>query len=213
MPAITHLFCACKSVGHHPRCFREAHTIAVKKPNKGDYILAKAYRPIALLNTLGKALESVIANRMTTLAEQHKMLPDSQMGGRRRRSCETALELLTEQIHIVWNIGKDKVATLLSMDVVGTFDHVSRERLLHSLRKRRMPEWRVPSTGSFMQERRTTLTVGSQTTEMRTVAAGIPQELPVSPILYLFYNADILDDLEHSRFKVSPLGFMDDSTP
>lgn len=63
------------------------------------------------------------------------------MGGRPGRSTETALELLTEQIHTVWGVGNDKVASLLSIDVAGAFDTVSHQRLLHNLRKRRIPEY------------------------------------------------------------------------
>jgi hypothetical protein len=35
--------------------------IPLKKPNKSDYTVAKSWRPISLLSTLGKALELVIA--------------------------------------------------------------------------------------------------------------------------------------------------------
>ena len=37
----------------------------MKKPGKGDYILAKSWRPISLLSTLGKILEAVIAERLS----------------------------------------------------------------------------------------------------------------------------------------------------
>lgn len=41
---------------------------------------------------------------------------------------ETALELLTEQVHTVWRQDKDKVATLLSIDVASASDTVSHRR-------------------------------------------------------------------------------------
>ena len=101
LPTLVLLFRAYAEQGYHPLCFREAHTIVIMKPNKPNNTLAKAYRPIALLNTLGKVLESIIAKRIAVIAETHNLLPESQMGGRRQRSCKTALELLTEQIHTV----------------------------------------------------------------------------------------------------------------
>ena len=55
------------------------------------------------------------------------------MGARRGRSTETALELLTEQIHTVRGQDNDKVATILSMDVAGAYDTVTRQRLIHNL--------------------------------------------------------------------------------
>ncbi len=54
------------------------------------------------------------------------------MGARQGRSVETALDLLTEQIHTVWNSGKF-VSTLLSLDVLGAFDTVNTTQLLDVL--------------------------------------------------------------------------------
>lgn len=65
------------------------------------YTTPKAWRPIALLNTTGKISESVMATKMSYPAEQHQLIPDTQMGGRRGKSTETALELLIEQVHTV----------------------------------------------------------------------------------------------------------------
>jgi hypothetical protein len=65
------------------------------------YDVAKAYRPIALLNTLGKVLEKIVARRVSALAEEHNLLPTTQMGARPGRSTVTALEMLTEQIRTV----------------------------------------------------------------------------------------------------------------
>jgi hypothetical protein len=47
------------------------------KPGKREYPVPEAYRPISLLNTLGKLLEAVIARRLSYLAEKHGLLPDT----------------------------------------------------------------------------------------------------------------------------------------
>ena len=207
---LTPLYQACVTLAYHPRAFKIANTITLKKPGKDDYTTPKAYRPIALLNTMGKVLEAVIARRITHMAESNNLLPDMQMGARRGRSTESALELLTEQVHTVWGQGNDKVATLLSMDVAGAFDTVSHQRLIHNLRKRKIPKWITDWTESFLSERRTTLTIQRRTTDVFDVRTGIPQGSPISPILYLFYNADLLEICQRPGTNTSSLGFADD---
>jgi hypothetical protein len=101
MLSLVSLFRACVTLNYHSLCFRIAHIIALKKLNRKDYSNVKTYRFIALLNTLSKILESVVARRISSLAETHDMLSISQMSERKNRSCETALKLLTEQIHTV----------------------------------------------------------------------------------------------------------------
>jgi Reverse transcriptase (RNA-dependent DNA polymerase) len=41
------------------------------------------------------------------------------------------------------------------------------------------------------------------------VSVGIPQGSPISPILYLFYNADLLESCKSLRLCISTTGFMD----
>ena len=46
--------------------------------------------------------------------------------------------------------------------------------------------------------------------EERTANVGIPQGSPLSPILYLFYNADLLEIYNNIRLRTSIIGFVDD---
>ena len=132
---ITPLFQACITQTYHSKAFKTANTITMKKPGKKDtdYATPKGYRPIALLNILGKVMESIMGKKILYLAETYQLLPETQMGARQGKSTETALELLTEQVYMVWKQGSNKVATLLSMDVAGAFDTVSYQRLIYNL--------------------------------------------------------------------------------
>jgi hypothetical protein len=73
----------------------------LRKPNKNNYTIPKAYKSIALLNTMGKLLELIITRRFTNFAENHNLLPNTQMGAKAERSTETALQLITKQIHTI----------------------------------------------------------------------------------------------------------------
>ena len=74
---LTLLFQACVDQAYHPRAFKTANTITLKKRGKDDYSAPNAYRPIALLKTLGKVLESIILQKINHLAETYRLLPDT----------------------------------------------------------------------------------------------------------------------------------------
>ena len=129
---------AVNKVNYYPKRFRAACTIVLRKPSKPDYSDPGAWRPIALLSTLGKIIETLLAHRLSNLAKQEGLLPNCQIGNRINRSTKTALELLVEQIHTVWKTG-NQVALVLSLDITGAFDTVNHIRLLNNLRKKEIP--------------------------------------------------------------------------
>jgi hypothetical protein len=105
-PVVKHwvmaIFRASLEEGTLPAQWRHAKIIPLKKPEKDDYTLAKTWRPISLLATLGKVLESVVAERISHAVETYGLLPTNHFGARKRRSAEQALLLLQEQIYIAW---------------------------------------------------------------------------------------------------------------
>ena len=109
------LFQACWDLSYHPRAFHKAITVFIPKEGKKDYSNPSAYRPIALLNTLGKALERIVAFRLKDISEKSALLPKSQFGARPNRSTETALYLLRERILAIRALGK--IPSLLALDV------------------------------------------------------------------------------------------------
>jgi Reverse transcriptase (RNA-dependent DNA polymerase) len=109
-----------------------------------------------LLNIVGKLIETAMARRLQGLAETYRLLPGEQMGARKGRSVDTALELLTEQVYTVWE-SKKHVASLLSLDILGAFDTVHPTRLLDVLRRKGVPPWVVRWIRAFITDRTTTL--------------------------------------------------------
>lgn len=205
-PILTYLFNCSLFSGYCPVHFRESKTVVLRKPGKDDYSDPKAYRPIALLSTIGKVLEAIIATRLSQLAETLNLLPDNHYGGRRGRSTEMAIHAMLETIYAAWE--KGLVASLLLMDVTGAYDHVSHIRLAHNLRKRRINIIYVIWILSCLEDRVTILVVGSYTRGRAPTATGIPQGSPLSPVLYIFYNADLVEEIDEE--PTSSFGYIDD---
>ncbi len=207
---LMNLFQVCVELNYHSRCFKIAHIIIFKKLNKKNYFDVKTYRFITLLNTLNKILKSIITRRINNLAKTHDMLFASQMSDRKSRNCETTLKLFIEQIHTVWNMKKDKIATLLSMNVIDVYDHVFRKRLLHNLRKKDISNWIIRWTNSFMKNKHVSFSLKIATMISRSIKTNISQKFFIFSILYLFYNIDLLKNFEKSSRRVAIVNFVND---
>lgn len=206
---LTRVFNQSLSLEYCPQHFRNSTTIVLRKPGKDNYTVPKSYRPIALLNTIGKVMDAIIATRLSYLAETYQLLPATHMGGRKLRSTEHALHYIMDRIYAAWNEGQGKVASLLLLDVSGAFDNISHRRLLHNLRKMRVDEKTVRWIASFLGERQTELCIDGFQSEPYKLTTGEPQGSPLSPILYLFYNADLLERCCQAQ-DTAATGFIDD---
>ncbi|KAJ6038754.1 hypothetical protein N7460_007471 [Penicillium canescens] len=208
MPAIS-LEEASLEEGMLPRQWRHAKIIPLKKPNKENYTIAKAWRPISLLATLGKMLESVVAERISHAVETHGLLPTSHFGARKQRSAEQALVLLQEQIYTAWR-GR-RVLSLISFDVKGAYNGVCKERLLQRMKARGIPGDLLRWVEAFCSERTATIQINGQVSEVQSLPqAGLPQGSPLSPILFLFFNADLVQRQIDSQGGA--MAFVDDFT-
>jgi NADH:ubiquinone oxidoreductase subunit 5 (subunit L)/multisubunit Na+/H+ antiporter MnhA subunit len=210
MSHLMNLFRVCATLNYHSRCFREIHIIILKKSKKKNYINVKTYKSIVFLNIFDKVLKLMIARRISDLTKIYDLLFVNQMNERKNRNYETILKLLTKQIHTIWNMSKNKITTLLSMNIMKAYDYISREKLLHNLKKRRISTWIVVWTNNFMQDKRINFIVKAKQTIMNNVNVDISQKSLMSSILYLFYNANLLKFFEQSSHKMIVIDFVND---
>ena len=98
MPVLLPVSNECIRIGYQPQSWRTSNTVALKKPGKTDYSIPKAWKPIALINTLGKVLDSMLAVRLSYWADEEGILPNAHMGGRKGIGVDHAIQLLLERI-------------------------------------------------------------------------------------------------------------------
>ncbi|KAF4334758.1 endonuclease exonuclease phosphatase [Fusarium beomiforme] len=191
---VLHLFRTSLRDGELPVQWRSAKIIPLKKPGKDDYKVAKAWRSISLLSTLGKMLEAVMADRISYAVETFGLLPTNHFGGRKQR--------LAEQRN-------RKVLSLISFNVTGAYNGVFKDRLLQRLEARGIPKGLVKWIDAFCSNRSATIVVNGYTSERRDLPqAGLPQGSPLSPVLFLFFNADLVQ--RKIDTKGGSIAFIDD---
>ncbi|CCO36793.1 hypothetical protein RSOLAG1IB_12164 [Rhizoctonia solani AG-1 IB] len=203
------IFRASLRLGIYPVDWRESRTVVLRKPGKPDYGIAKAYRPIALLNVISKILSSCIANRLNSLAENHGWLPDHHFGGRSGRTTTDALHLLTKTIKDAW--ATKKVASALYLDVKGAFPHAYPPRLAENMRKLGVPTTYINWMLAKLSGRTTCLVFDDYTSIPLPIDNGIDQGCPLSVIFYLLYNAPLVKVPRSSSNELC-VAYIDDIT-
>ncbi|KAI2867039.1 hypothetical protein CBS11852_11467 [Aspergillus niger] len=204
---ITRIFAASIDLGYHPRKWRSARIVVLRKPGKSDYSIPGAYRPISLLNTLGKLLEAVMARRLSYLAEHYGLLPDTQFGGRPGRTTEQALLVLTNAIDRAWY--GQRVVTLVAFDLKGAFNGVNKTSLDIRLQAKGIPKVARRWIASFMSGRQARIGFDDYCSEVIPLGnAGLAQGSPLSPILFAFFNSDLVD--QPVNFHGGASAFIDD---
>ena len=93
---------ACFDLGHWPNHFKKSTTIVIPKPNKSTYDLLKSFRPIVLLNMLGKLIKKVIGKRLQFQAILNNFIHQSQLGGLKFKFTSDAGIFLTHFIRTGW---------------------------------------------------------------------------------------------------------------
>src|SRR6266702_8490871 len=194
---VTHIFNACLQLGHHPTFWRKAVVVVIPKPGKDNYLQAKSYRPISLIECLSKLLEKVVAKRLLFDADKFSLLPTTQFGTQ-AFSCtvDAGLSLLHDAQKC---LGKGECCAALLFDIKGFFDHVHRKRMAHTLRILGFPESIAAWVDSFLADRRVTLSFNNAFGDERDQPIGTPQGSPVSPILSAFYTSTLLKLVSQAR--------------
>ena len=89
---------ACLSLHYWPRHFKELVSVIIPKTGKPAYDTPKAFRPIVLLNTLGKLIEKMIARQLQFDVVKYGILHSNQLGGVAQQSTEDAGVFLTHLV-------------------------------------------------------------------------------------------------------------------
>ena len=129
---------------------------------------------------------------------------------RRKRFVISTLNLLVDQIHMIWDCKIKYIAFMLSLNIIKAFNQVLHIRLLHILKMKRTLNYIIKWACSFLENWETSLRFNEQTSDMHKINADILQKFLISLILFLFFNASLIKKCKTLKIKIEVLDFIND---
>jgi endonuclease/exonuclease/phosphatase (EEP) superfamily protein YafD len=188
-PALfTHLFTHALRLGTHP--WGDALVVIIPKPGKSDYTLAKAYRPISLLECCGKLLEKVVAARFSWEVDNLALIGNRQFGSRHHYSAPDAALCLHYKAKETIRHGR--IGAVLLFDISRFFDHLDPGLTAATLHDLGIDGSTINWVRSFMTDRTARLSFNGHLSDAFTPSLGTPQGSPLSPILSAIVTSPLL---------------------
>jgi Reverse transcriptase (RNA-dependent DNA polymerase) len=184
----TTIFTHTLRLGKHP--WGDALVVIIPKPGKLDYMVAKAHRPISLLECCGKLLEKVVAARFSWEVDHLSLIRNRQFGSRHHYSApDAALSLhykAKETIH------HGCVGAVCIFDISWFFDHLDPDLTSATLQDLGVDLSTVRWVRSFITDRSARLSFNNFISAPFHPTHGTPQGSPLSPILSALTTSPLL---------------------
>ena len=202
---IIHITNACIELGYWPLHFKRFTTIVIPKPNK------KLFRPIVLLNTVGKLIEKVIGERLQFNTTSNNFIYPSQLSSLKFKSTIDVGIALTHIIRAEWT--KNMSTSTLAFDISQFVPSLNHQLLTLIMKKVGFNNHVVSFFVNYLVDRKTNYYWNNFMSPIFNVNVGVGQGFVLSPILsalYLSLFIYILENhLKNLKIPVFIISFVD----
>lgn len=165
-----------------------------------------SFRPIALASCMLKLTERLLNTRLQHYLEQNNIIPNTQYGFRKNKSCDQALAHLLSDIHNATINNKHTCAVMI--DIKSAFDHVCPQILNDILLKIKIPIKTRSFIFNLISNRHLFFKIAHNISGPHIKNFGVPQGCVLSPLLYNIYVHEMNSIIPQN---VNLLQYADDS--
>lgn len=204
IPVLTSLYNECLRQRRFPNNFKQAEVIIIHKGEDKDPALPKSYRPVCLLNTMGKLQEKLLCKKLNQIRTEIGLHP-GQYGFRKGRSTEDAINKVFEIV----NESIKKYVLMIFIDVSGAFDNLWWPSFFERLRRMRCPKNLYGSLRNYCQDRYASLScpTGKKT---KHITKGCPQGSVCGPMFWDVMLEELLEQLTIDPEVLGSIAYADD---
>lgn len=190
--------------GLFPAAWKKSTLILIPKGNTN-----LSFRPICLIDDIGKGFERILVERMLEYMEKHPRaaLSDRQFGFRRGRSAVDAILQVREAIEEA--ISDKQCLLAVSLDIRNAFNSLSWDSILQALSKKGFPVYIRKLVSSYLSDRLVYCRDSSGKVISRGCYAGVPQGSVLGPLLWSITYDFVLET--PLSFESSLIGYADDT--
>lgn len=201
------MFNECLKTGLFPDSFKKSRLVLLRKGSKPPGS-SSSYRPLCLLNDIGKLLETLLVNRLDHHVAIRGGLSDSLYGFRKGRSTIDAVKHLEAKALEAVNAYETVVA--VSLDIKNAFS-LGWKHIMEALSHLGTPAYLLRMFRDYFSNRATEIAYPNAPDNKLVfpVCCGVPQGSVVGPLLWnVTYDAVLSVDLPPDT---SVIGFVDDT--
>ena len=175
--------------GHFPSRWKLAHVTPVHKG--GNTMEMRNYRPISLLDNLGKLFERAVVKNIYNFLIRTNNISQHQYAYKENSSTTHQLTVLYDEILRALDSGKDVLLTF--GDASKAFDKIWTAGLIAKLKqagiKGNLLEWIT----TYLTKRRQATVIKGKTSPEEYINSGVPQGSILGPLFFIFYVNSLID--------------------
>jgi len=199
LASFCHIFNSSLKLGCIPKAWKSSKIVMIPKKGK-DKTDLNSYRPISLLNCIGKWLEKIINSKLQFWLEANKVLPDAQSGFRKNKSTQDQILRLTQDI--VHGFNNSERTAAIFFDLEKAFDKASHSGLLYKLKEKGLDATLWCWIKNFLDDRSFCVSHQGARSKFYPITCGVPQGSSLSPTLFILFFSDVVKSLP-SNVKVA----------